>query len=85
MSYFGHYKYQMGLTISDAKIKKIDILLKYFKTRKLIYQRNKKLKANIYASILYNNFSTSVLLQLYFFSRVTYKYAIAAINTCYKF
>ena len=75
----------MELTICNAKIKEIDILLKYLKTRKLIFQRNKKLKANIYASTLKNNFSTSVLLQLYFCIRVTSNYAFAAISTCYRF
>ena len=52
MSYLSHNKNQMELTIRNAKMKEIDILLKYLKTRKLIFQRNKKLKAHIYASTL---------------------------------
>lgn len=80
MLYFGHNKNQMGLTIRDAKIKGIDILLKYLKNLKLVDQRNKKSKANIYDSTVYN-----CLLQLYCCIRITSKYAIAAICTCYRF
>ena len=67
MLYFGHNKNQMGLTIRDAKIKGIDILLKYLKNRKLVDQRNKKSKANIYDSTVYNCPASAVLLHSNYF------------------